>query len=197
MTTIHLEPAMVPTGLRGAYQGKKFTAVVCTQTTIPADAGLWSGGSRDLYSAVDLSSGQQAVIPGQDSAPWNGARRDLDVSLKPGFVLIRHTMFCGKDMGLTFYLHPDNAAKLLPAPTAELTDHEKLVIDATCSYKSSYGGKDRYEMARDNARYSPKADLFPSRADWDAAKQSLISKGLLNKAGAVTIAGRNARPSRY
>jgi len=31
-----------------------------------------------------------------------------------------------------------------------------------------------------------------SRADWDAAKQSLIGRGYLNKAGAITTAGRNA-----
>jgi hypothetical protein len=31
-----------------------------------------------------------------------------------------------------------------------------------------------------------------SREQWEEAKASLISKGLLNKAGAITVNGRNA-----
>lgn len=200
MNTIHLDPAMVPTSMRGDYRGKQFKAVVCTETTIPADAGLWSGGSRDHYSAIDFANGTTRAIPGQQSSPWNEARRDVSVKIEPGFVLVCHSMFCGKDMGLTFYVHPDNATKLLPAPVAELTAHEKLVLQATCSFKASYGGMDRYEMMAGEVRYAGTKHVqppFPTRPEWDAAKQSLIGKGLLNKAGAVTVAGRNARPSRY
>jgi hypothetical protein len=187
---------MVPASLRGDYSGKMFKAVVCTETTIPSDAGLWSGGTRDHYSAIDFTTGQQVAIPGQQSSPWNEARRDVVMELKPGFAIVRHSFFCGKDMGLTFYVHPDNAAKLLPAPAAELSEHEKLVLNATCSFKASYGGKDRYMMAYDERKYGD-ISTFPTRADWQVAKDSLIGKGLLNKAGAVTPAGRNARPARY
>lgn len=190
--TIHLEPAMVPASLRGQYSGKTFKAMVCTETTIPADAGLWSGGTRELYHAIDLSTGAQVIIPGQDSIPWNGARRDRTIRIQPGFALVTHSMFCGKDMGLTFYVHPDNAAKLLPAPQAELSEHERIVLNATCSYKASYKGQDRYDMAR-RAVYGEARDGFPSREEWATAKQSLILKGLLNKGGAITPAGRNAR----
>ncbi len=42
-----------------------------------------------------------------------------------------------------------------------------------------------------------RANQIPTRDEWNAAKTTLISKGLLNKAGAVTPAGRNARPPRY
>jgi hypothetical protein len=97
-------------------------------------------------------------------------------------------------MGLTFYVHPDNATKLLPAPQAELTAFEKIVLSATASYKSSYAGMDRYEMARRDCR---NGTPFPTRDDWALAKQTLINLGLLNKAGAITPAGRNAIPSRY
>ena len=124
----------------------------------------------------------------------------MEVALVPGIAVVEHSMFCGKDMGLTFHVHPDNAAKLLPAPTAELTAHEKLVLQATCSFKSSYGGKDRYQMMADEVRYASSKHVqepFPTREQWDAAKQSLIGRGMLNKAGAVTPCGRNARPARY
>jgi hypothetical protein len=70
-------------------------------------------------------------------------------------------------MGLTFYVHPDNAVKLLP-PTIELSTMEKAVLDATRSYKSSYMGKDRYQMwTADNGKATA------SRLEWETAKQAL------------------------
>jgi len=187
--TIHLEPALVPVNLRGAYKGKKFKAQVTEQVTIPADAGLWSGGSRDLYTLINFESGVQIEMPNQQAAPWSHTRRDQTIDLKPGFAVVKHSDFCGHDMGLTFYVHPDNAARLLPAPV-ELSDHEKVLLSATCQYKASYGGRDRYEMARP---YGGDAlAYYPTREQWEQAKQSLIQKGLLDKRGAVTVAGRNA-----
>jgi hypothetical protein len=92
-------------------------------------------------------------------------------------------------MGLTFYVHPQNAAALLPAPSAELSEHEQIVLNATCSLKSSHNGRDRYQMACEH--YS--RDPLMTREQWNLAKASLQAKGLLNKAGAVTVAGKNAR----
>lgn len=199
MNAIYLDPNMIPAALRSGYNGNKFKAVVCTQTTIPSDAGLWSGGTRDTYQLIHLETGRAVTASDNMSSPWNAARKDQDITLQPGFAVVEHSVFCGKDMGLTFFVHPDNAAKLLPAPSAELTDHEAIVLQATCSYKSSYNGMTRYDMAKRDHEYSWKENKSPfaTRGQWDAAKQSLIAKGLLNKAGAVTPAGRNARPSRY
>ena len=195
MNTIYLDPAMVPAAMRGSYKGKSFKVSVCTETVIPMDAGLWSGGSRDNYYGLDLSTGQTKSLPMSQQAPW-GSRREITVQLQPGFAVVNHSMFCGKDMGLTFYLHPENATKLLPAPV-ELSEHEKIVLDATAGLKSSYQGKDRYQMCAENAAYSclsrGESKPFMSRAEWEATKQSLIGKGMLNKAGAITVKGRNAR----
>ena len=200
MNAIYLEPALVPATLRGGYSGKKFKVVVCTEMNVPSDAGLWSGGTRSTYRAIDLTRGEQATLPGQETSPWDKSRRDNTVTLKPGFAVVEHSLFCGKDMGLTFYVHPDNAAKLLPAPAAALSDHEQIVLNATCAYKSSYNGQDRYTMAKGDTRRYFDPDLeatliaaFPTREQWQTAKDSLISKGLLAKNGAVTPAGRNAR----
>lgn len=94
-------------------------------------------------------------------------------------------------MGLTFYVNPSNAAALLPAPV-ELSAHEKEVLNATRSYKSSYGGRDRYDMAQSAAQYGKNAGAFPSREQWEAAKAALMARGFLNKAGAITVKGKNA-----
>jgi hypothetical protein len=188
MNVIYLSPDMVPSHLKGRYNGKKFKAEITTQVTIPSDAGLWSGGSRDTYQAVALTSGRSVAASDNMSSPWNENRKERTITLVPGLVVVRSTMFCGKDMGLTFYVHPDNATALLPAPTAELTGYEQLVLNATCSLKSSYNGRDRYQMATEYMQGER-----PTRMQWDDAKTSLINKGLLDKRGAVTVAGRNAR----
>jgi hypothetical protein len=191
LNEIHLDPRLVPASLRGSYSGNKFKAIVCETVTIPADAGLWDGGSREHYSAIHFESGRLADLPGQTNAPW-AYRADQGFILNPGIAIIKHSMFCGKDMGLTFYIHPHNAATLLPAPSAELNNHERIVLEATCSLKSSYGGRDRYQMACiDHLAYGALPKM--TREQWNSAKASLQAKGLLNKAGAVTPAGRNAR----
>ena len=194
MNTIYLDANMVPATLRRGYDGKKFKAHVCETMTIPMTAGLWDGGSRDKYSVIRLADGAEIEPINHNAAPWNRERRDVTVQLEPGIAVVEHSMFCGKDMGLTFYVHPSNAAQLLPRPSGELTPHEKLVLIATRSLKSSYAGRDRYDNAQ--GEYHCEKALagapYPSRAQWDEAKQSLIGKGLLNKAGAITTAGRNA-----
>lgn len=192
MNAIYLDPNMIPAHLRGGYSGKKFKAVVTTEVTIPAEAGLWSGGTRDTYQLVHLETGKAVQASDNMSSPWNENRKYQTITLQPGFAVVKHAMFCGNDMGLTFYVHPDNAAQLLPPPAAELSEHEQIVLNATCAYKSSYNGRDRYDMAK-SYTYGEASAYFPSRAEWDYAKNELIAKGLLNKAGAVTPAGRNAR----
>lgn len=189
MSAIYLEPNQVPAILRGGYSGKKFKVEITNEVTIPSDAGLWSGGSRDTYSVIRLADGSTIAASDNISSPWNDTRRDRTIPLSDGMAVIRHSMFCGKDMGLTFYVHPDNAAKLLPPPSDELTANEQLVINGTCQYKSSYNGQDRYQMTCEHYSREP----LMTRAQWDEAKVSLIAKGLLNKAGAITPAGRNAR----
>ena len=201
MVTVYLDPAQVPATLRGGYSGKTFEARVCEEMTIPADAGLWSGGSRETYRLINMQTGQMVEPVNHNAAPWDG-RSDQTVALKPDFAVVRHSTFSGKDMGLTFYVHPQNAAAMLPAP-ADLSPLDSIILEYTAGRKSSYGGKDRYDMAQDDHR-SGWADAkalkglpFPARAEWDACKVSLAARGFLNKAGAITPKGRNARPSKY
>jgi hypothetical protein len=190
---MYLEANQVPPHLRGSYSGQKFQAEIAASIIIPVDSGLWSGGSRDMYYAIRLADGRQISISGENRAPWDKSRQDWQLTIEPGIAVVRHSMVCGKDMGLTFFVNAADAAALLPAPSAELSPHEKIVLNATCSYKSSYGGRDRYQMARADVEYNAeKRAAFPSREQWETAKLALIDKGMLNKAGAVTVKGRNA-----
>lgn len=192
---IHLEPNQVPDQLKHGYSGRKFKAVVAESVTIPMTAGLWDGGSRDVYRVVRVSDGAEMPASDQHSAPWDAQRRELKVDLQPGFAVVEHSIFCGKDAGLTFYVHPQDAAPMLPPAGNDLGELESMVLEATGSLKSSYNGKDRYQMTVENLQYGYNANKrpIPTRAQWDEAKASLIARGYLNKAGAITTAGRNAR----
>jgi hypothetical protein len=83
MNTIHLEPNQVPAYLRGSYNGRKFKAVVTETVTIPSDAGVWGGGSRDLYSYVMLQPDADPIrLTGQNAAPWDRSRRSYERSCR-------------------------------------------------------------------------------------------------------------------
>lgn len=188
--TVYIEPAMVPAALRGGYAGKMFQACVTSEGYVPVDAGLWDGGSRTTYALVEIATGRAVPFPGQTSAPGDARRQELRFEIPAGYCVREHVIFCGKDLGLRFSVRPEDAAPLLPKPV-DLSHVERLVLMATAGFKASYGGKDRYQMTADSLSYRRDA-VMPSRADWDAAKVALAARGMLDKRGAITVAGRNA-----
>ncbi len=180
---IHLNLNDVPSQLRGSYTGRKFKAIVTDKVTIPMDAGLWSDGSRDTFTIVRLADGRELPASDDFSAPTSG-RQERTVTLEPGIAVVCHAIFNGVDSGLTFYVHPDDAAKMLPAPAEELTDIERKVLNIIGGIKSSY----RKQEAENEGI---------SDADYETARQSLFQKGLIDKKGAITVAGKNARSKKY
>ena len=175
-----LDSRTVPSHLLAGYRGKSVTVEVCDTVSIPADAGTWSGGSRELYTAVRLCDGERQSITDTFSPPWDASRRNQLVTLKPGFAILETGTFCGKDSGLRFYVHPNDAAPLLPAPSAAISDNAKRVLNVICAYISS--------ARNDEYRY-----LKLSASDVETAKAELFAVGFIDKRGAATIAGKNAR----
>jgi len=182
MEQIYLDPAQVPAHLRGGYTGKKFKAELVETVTVPAEAGLWSGGSRDVYFALDLSTGERKSVTDTFSAPWDN-RQSQKIALKSGFAVVRRQTFQGVDLGLTFYLLPSDAAPLLPPPAEELTETELTVLAIIRGLKSGYRAEE----------YRRKGI---SEAEVEAIKAGLIRREYLNKAGAITTKGRNAAGDR-
>lgn len=178
MNTVHLEPNQVPNHLKRNYTGKAFKAEIVESVTIPAEAGLWYDGCRDTYSAIELATGNAIAASDNVSAPWDD-RKSQKIALTSGFAIVRHSIFAGKDMGLTFYVHPSDAVALLPANNSDLNDTEKRFLAIVRGIKSSY-----------RADYYRRMNL--SQAEVETIKASLISRDYLNKAGAITVKGRNA-----
>jgi hypothetical protein len=75
-------------------------------------------------------------------------------------------------------------ARNLHAPPSELSDHEAIVLIATASLKSSYEGRPIRRIAA--------AKNGVDAAAWEEASTALRARKLLNAAGAITAAGRNA-----
>ncbi len=144
---------------------------------IPIDAGLWSGGTRELYFAVNLLNGESMELPGQ-RLYFDGRSKHI-ANLVPGLVIVRHSVFCGRDSGLTFYLHPSNATAMLPAPTRELNAAERVVLYVSSAY-----------IAKVRREYAARAGIDATA--YDNAIASLQASGLMSKSKGLTVSGRNA-----
>jgi len=177
---IHLDPEQVPAQLARGYTGRKFKVRIAEAFTIPGHAGNWSGGSRQTYSIVRIADGSS--LPGSDnsSAPWDESRKDRVIALEPGVAVVEHSIFNGKDMGLTFHINATDAAPMLPAPTLELGPKTSKVLNIIGGIKSAY--------RPDEYRRCGLTDT-----DITSAKMLLTDLKYINKAGAITTKGRNAR----
>ena len=164
------------------YSGKTFKL----STNIPKRLdSYWDGGSKDYYyfyspknqTMLEVHSNHPMFEPGQPA---------ILKTLPNDLILIEHSIFCGKDMGLTFYVNPENLGNYLPQSNTDLTEIEIAVLCATRSLKNTYAGQTEI-------RYKTVKGKFPMTfAEYRDIQNKLVSKGLLNKAYAITPDGRNA-----
>lgn len=164
----------------GGYAGNKLRA-----TTFHGPKNLnsyWDSGHRDYFTFVNLDTREKKTVE-QNGTVFDGKNYVCN-ELPENFALIEVSQ--GRVTLCTIYFRPDQIAKLLPAPTDALTEDEQIVINYTCMLKSSYGGES-------NLRFKKAHEYTGITADrWESAKASLVTKKLLNKAGAITPSGRNA-----
>lgn len=96
------------------YRGRKFK-VAATESATLHDLN-WSGGSRSQYRSCTVTG---HPIGSADRfnrlAPWDHQAEGARVPVPPGAVLVRHSMICGKDTGLTIYVNPADMPRLIEA----------------------------------------------------------------------------------
>jgi len=97
------------------YRGRTFRAVPTREVTFYNTN--WDGGSRSQYAAVRMNDGKAAVYDAP--APWNNPVEGTTFALPPDVVIVEHIIFCGKDLGLRFYVHPERLKHLLPREEAQ------------------------------------------------------------------------------
>lgn len=172
MSKLYLSEKEVPPHICGSYSGKKFAVTVCEETSFNGSDLSWSGGSKTTVDFVRLSDGAVMASLGESAST-------VKVKTVPGIVIRAHVMFCGKDLGLEFYVNPHNAAGFTLAATPELSETERKVLKIIRAYKSSYR---REEASREG---------IPA-AQYDATLEALKANGMLAANGALTVAGKNA-----
>lgn len=164
---------------------KKASVQVQSCESVSLSGRNWSGGHRNVYFLVDLASGTAIRDDSADVSIVNAAQ----VSLRPGLAILKHA-YAGTRQYLVLFVHPENLQKFIEKQ-AELSDDEARVLWFTRSLKSSYAGIKNYRFSECSRRF-PEMTL----ERWETAKTSLIAKKLLNRAGAITVNGRNACPER-
>lgn len=164
-----------------SYSGKKFR--VETFRGPMNLSSYWSDGSKSSYVIVNMANDKAKAVP--DSGAIQTGKPFQMTTLPDGMAVVEHSISRGIDMGITIYVNAENLSKMLPAPN-ETTWAEKVVLSATRGLKSSYGGIKDYRFRE------ALSQTGITKAEWDAAKESLIQKKMLNKAGAIQNSGRNA-----
>lgn len=190
-TDIYLDPSPDVTDMARkvfpAYRGRKFRL---DRSGTPVNVtSFWSEGSRDYFAAINLSTSEVVAVP-QNGTPFDGGPiAPNGVVVPAGFMLVEHSIFMGKDMGITFHVDPETALDFLPE-AVEVSEDEQIVLRYTSGYKNTYGGETNVRF-----REAQRSTGITSER-WETAKASVTSKGMLNKAGAITNKGRNAVATR-
>ena len=163
------------------YNGKK----ISISSDIPSSLdSYWSEGSKNYYCFYHLS--EKKVIPVHTNHPAFEKNRPRDLNKLPDqIVIVEHTIFCGKDFGITIYVNVSDLTPLLPS-TDSISRNEAIVLTATRSLKNTYGGESNIRFKRANETYKI------SKEDWDNCQKSLVNKGFLDKRFSITANGRNA-----
>jgi hypothetical protein len=169
-----------------SYTGRKIKIVVDDFPT--RIDSYWDGGSKTTYSFFDISSKRIYNVGSNHPMFERDKPRTMSRPLL-GVILVAHSIFMGKDTGITFYVMQEDYEWLAGSPQLEdpkeLTDNQKIVLHYTKSLKSSYAGVKNYRFSEANRDRGIKLN------DWNEAKDWLIKNGYLNAAGAITTKGRN------
>lgn len=165
------------------YHGHTFKLEI--RSHIRLTGAYWSGGSKSDYALYNTDINKAVSLP---DAPFlqHSQLHETDIEIPQNFIIVEHSIFCGKDSGITFYVSPKANTHLLPGKSPELSRNERIVLYATRLLKSSYAGISNYRYHEANR------ETGISLADWNSTKQTLINKGMLNTAGAITNSGKNA-----
>lgn len=178
MKTIHLDPKTMPEEARRlfrlgfpSYAGRTFKI---RGVSGPVDLrSYWDGGSRDYYAVV-RADGAALSVPTQSA--YDRALAGAEAFTIPnGVVVVEHSIFCGKDAGLTLIVPEERLAAFLPLPAQSLTDEQEVVLHLTAT---------RIPAAR-----RPESGMTDAR--WAEVVASLVELGLLRRNGSITPEGRN------
>lgn len=163
------------------YKGTHITATIGERVTFHGTT--WDEGNKRDYVIVRLSDMMAQPV---SQAPYfrDSPLHTTAFPIPDGFVIVVLIQARGREY-LDIIAPASAVTPFLPPPN-ELSRDEMIVLIATRSRKASYGGISNYRFSEARRETGITLDR------WEAAKATLIDKKLLNKAGAITVEGRNA-----
>lgn len=159
------------------YNGNKIQSDV--RDSVEMYNTQWDSGSKRDYVIIQLST-MRAINLGD--CP-HGMIDNRTIKIERGYLVVTR-QYSGTNIYIYIYHHPEDITPSLTVKE-ELSKNEKIVLSATRGYKSSYAGNSDYRF------YEANRQTKILRNEWNVAKESMIQKGYLNKAGAITISGKN------
>lgn len=166
------------------YNGRKYQVHIATKYRPEL---YWDGGSKKDARLVCRENLAIAYPSASASDPFKPAAH-TEIEIPQNHFIVEHYICRGTDMGVRFYVRPDEAdTAMIEAEEEELARNEKIVLLATVMLKSSYSGIKDYRL------YSAQQETGISATEYEVAKRSLIDKGFLTKVGGATIKAKNYR----
>ena len=98
-----------------AYRGRTFKLSIYEDGVEHNWNSYWSGGSREYFAFIKLSTMELMVAP-QNGTPFD--RASYRGQLPAGIVAVRHSIFCGKDTGLTIIARASDITPMLTTTVA-------------------------------------------------------------------------------
>ena len=92
------------------YRGRTFKVEFAP--TITFHDTNWGGGTKNTYAIIG-SDGRTARL--SVPAPWINPVEGKTVEMPTNALVVKHTVFCGKDLGITIYASPVHLPKWLTA----------------------------------------------------------------------------------
>jgi hypothetical protein len=95
------------------YRGRKVSLACEEKTSI--HSRFWDGGSKSEWMAVELETSKAAAPDKAFTLPpgYGGPSEDPVLAVPPGFALVEHIIFCGKDCGVVIHISPATASPAL------------------------------------------------------------------------------------
>jgi len=84
------------------YTGRKISVTFANKVSF-YDTN-WGGGTRNQYTAINMNTSRASTF--YAPAPWINPVEGQSIELPENILVIEHSYFCGRDMGITIYAHP-------------------------------------------------------------------------------------------
>lgn len=182
MLTTNLDVIKIAKIAFPSYNGKRFQVEAGRPTSLPC---YWEGGSKDNWCFVDMATHKTRDVATNHPLFEPDRPSVVPADLPENVAIVKHAIFCGKDMGLTVYVHPNAITPFLPAPAPELTENQAKALSIICGLVSGA----RKEAAR---------RIFGNLATYETLKAELREKGLVNdKLNQSTMDGKNLYMQKY